>query len=91
MLKPGVIKPVHEATPWISGFMLMETKDKSTGKLKLHICLDPTNLNKSIICELYCFCTLRILHTNYQVQLSSQYLIVQKEAGTNHELGNPVS
>ena len=31
MLKAGVIKPVHEATPWINSFMLVETKDKSSG------------------------------------------------------------
>ena len=37
--------------------MLVGTKDKSTGKPKLHICLDPTNLNKTIICEPYCFCS----------------------------------
>ena len=50
MLKAGVIKPVHEATPWINSFVLVETKDKSTGKPKLCICLDPPNLNKAIIC-----------------------------------------
>ena len=56
MLKAGMMKTVHEATPWISSFVLVETKDKSTGKPKLHTCLDPTNLNKAIICEPYCFC-----------------------------------
>ena len=40
MLKAGVIKPVHEATLWINSFVLMEAKDRSTGKPKLHICLD---------------------------------------------------
>ena len=57
MLTAGVIKPVHEATPWMNNFILVESKDKSTGKPNLHICLDPTNLNKAIICEPYCFCT----------------------------------
>ena len=57
MLKVDVIKPVHEATPWINSIVLVETKDKNIGKPKLHICLDPTNLNKAIICEPYCFCT----------------------------------
>ena len=57
MLTCGVIKPVHEATPWINSFVLVETKDKSTQKPKLCICLDPTNLNKAIIHEPYCFCT----------------------------------
>ena len=51
------MKPVHEATPWINSFILVESKDKSTGKPKLHICLDQTNLNKAIICEPYYFHT----------------------------------
>ena len=55
MLAAGVIKPVHEATPWINSFILVESTDKSNGKPKLHICLDLTNLNKVIICEPYCF------------------------------------
>ena len=28
MLKAGIIKPVHEATPWINSFVLVESKDK---------------------------------------------------------------
>ena len=28
MLKAGVLKPVHEATPWIISFVLFEGKDK---------------------------------------------------------------
>ena len=55
MLTAGVIKSVHEATLWINSFILVESTDKSTGKPKLHIYLDPTNLNKAIICEPYCF------------------------------------
>ena len=62
MLQAGVLKPVHRATPWINSFMLVEGKDKS-GNLKLHICLDPTNLNKAIIREQYHFRTLRTLPT----------------------------
>ena len=57
MLPARVIKPVHEATPWINRFVLVESIDKSTGKPKLCICLDPTNLNKAIIHEPYCFHT----------------------------------
>ena len=57
MLTAGVIKPLHEATPWINSFVLVETKDKSTGKPKMKICVAPTNLNKAIIHEPYCFCT----------------------------------
>ena len=51
-----MLKPVHEATPWNNSFMLVESKDK-LGKLKLHICLDPTNPNKAIIREPYYFKT----------------------------------
>ena len=54
MLQAGIIKPVKEATLWINSFVLIEGKDKS-GNLKLCICLDPTNLNKAIACELYHF------------------------------------
>ena len=36
--------------------MLVEGEDK-LGKLKLRICLDPTNLNKAIVCEPYHFKT----------------------------------
>ena len=50
MLKVVVMKPVHEATPWINSFVLVEGKDK-LGNLKLRICLDPTNLNKGIVHE----------------------------------------
>ena len=55
MLTARVIKPVHEATPWINSFVLVQSTDKSPGKPKLQICLDPTNLNKAIIHEPYCF------------------------------------
>ena len=54
MLQAGVLKAVHEATPWINSFVLVESKDK-LGNLKLHICLDPTNLNKVNIREPYHF------------------------------------
>ena len=50
MLKVGVLKPVHETTPWINSFVLVEGKDKF-GNLKLRICLDLTNLNKAIVRE----------------------------------------
>ena len=54
MLQAGVLVPVHEATPWINSFILVESRDK-LGNLKLCICLDPTNLNKAIIREPYHF------------------------------------
>ena len=56
MLKAGVLKLVQEATPWINSFVLIESTDKQ-GKPKLQICLDPTNLNKVIIRQLYHFKT----------------------------------
>ena len=57
MLTARVIKPAHEAIPWINSFILVESTDKSTGKPKLWTCLDLTNLNKAIIHEPYCFWT----------------------------------
>ena len=57
MLAARVIKPVHEANAWINSFVLVESTDKSNGKLKLQICLDQTNLNKAIIHEPFCFQT----------------------------------
>ena len=56
MLQAGIIKPVKEDTYWINRFVLIEGKDKS-GYLTLHICLDPTSLNKSNVHELYHFKT----------------------------------
>ena len=47
---------MHEVTPWINSFVLVESRDK-LGNLKLHICLDPTNLNKAIVREPYHFRT----------------------------------
>ena len=47
MLDAGVIMEVHEATPWINSFVIVEVvKD---GKKKLRICLDPKPLNKAIM------------------------------------------
>ena len=54
MLQAGVLAPVNEATPWINNFVLVKRKGKS-GNLKLHICLDTTNLNKAITREPYHF------------------------------------
>ena len=50
MLQASYIKPVHKATPWINSFIIVEGKDKQ-GKLKIRICLDPTNLNVAVIHE----------------------------------------
>ena len=48
--------PPYNIQVWINSFVLVERKDK-LGKLKLRICLDPTNLNKAIVCEPYHFKT----------------------------------
>ena len=56
MLQAGVLCPVMKATPWINSFVLVEKKDNH-GQVKLQICLDPTNLNKAVIRELYHFRT----------------------------------
>ena len=56
MLNAGVLKQVHEATQWISSFVLIEGTGKQ-GKPKLSICLDPINLNKAIIRGPYHFKT----------------------------------
>ena len=51
MLDAGVIMEVHEATPRINSFVIVETvKD---GQKKLRICLDPKPLNKAIMHEPY--------------------------------------
>ena len=54
MLHAGVLKQAHEGTPWLNRFVLAESNDK-LGNLKPCIYLDPTNLNKAIIRELYHF------------------------------------
>ena len=56
MLKASILKPVHEATPWINSLFMWRVR--MLGNLKLCICLDPTNLNKAIIQEPYHFKTL---------------------------------
>ena len=50
MLQEGHLKPVHEATPWINSYVIVEGKDK-LGRLKPRIRLDPKILNVAVICE----------------------------------------
>ena len=50
MLQAGHLKPVHEATPWINSYVIVEGHD-ILGRLKPRICLDPKNLNVAVICE----------------------------------------
>ena len=56
MLQLRILKPVNQITPWINSFVLVEGKDR-LGNLKLRICLDPTNLNKTIVHKPYHFKT----------------------------------
>ena len=50
----GVIIPVNQATAWISSYIIVESEDK---KKKMHICLDPTPLNKAVLREPFYYCT----------------------------------
>ena len=56
ILQASVLLPVNKATPWINSFVLLEKRDNH-GKVKLRICLDPTNLNKAVMREPYHFQT----------------------------------
>ena len=56
MLQAGHLKPVHETTPWINSYVIVEGQDK-LGRLKPRICLDPKNLNIAIIHEPWFFKT----------------------------------
>ena len=47
MEKAGLIVPVHQATAWISNYVIVESEDKK----KMHICPDPTSLNKAVLRE----------------------------------------
>ena len=44
MQHADIVVPVHKATPWISGYVIIESVDKKCGK-EIHIFLDPTPLN----------------------------------------------
>ena len=70
MLKLGVIKPIYDATPWISSFVIVETSkdtNKKTGaqdphpKTKMRVCLDPSNLKKATTREPYYYRTIENL------------------------------
>ena len=56
MLQAGMLKPVHQTTPQIKSFVLVEGKGK-LGNFKLRICLDPAILNKAIVHEPHHFQT----------------------------------
>ena len=54
MENASAIVPVHEATAWISSYVIAETENK---KKKMWICLDPTPLNKAVMREPFYYCT----------------------------------
>ena len=56
MLQAGILKPVQQAIPWTNSFVLVEGKVK-LGKHELRICLDTTNLDKTIVHKPYHFKT----------------------------------
>ena len=39
MLQTGVLKPIHQATPWINSFVFIKGKEK-LGNLKLQTCIN---------------------------------------------------
>ena len=82
MFKAAVLKPVQEAMPWINSFVLIEGTDKQ-GKPKLQIYLDPTNLNKAIIRELYLFKTLE--DTAHLIADSTMMTILDCKKGYWHQ------
>ena len=52
MQQAGFLVPVNQCTPWTSSYVNVEFEDTKGGK-KFHICLDLTNLNKAVLCELF--------------------------------------
>ena len=76
MLDVGIITEVHEATPWINSFVIVETVED--GKKKLRICLDPKPLNKAIMHEPYITCT---PDNVYHMPSTSQSLTLRSHFG----------
>ena len=79
MLDAGVITEVHEATPWINSFVIVETvKD---AQKKLRICLDPKPLNKAIMHEHTSHVHLMMSTTSWQMPSTSQSLTLRSHFG----------
>ena len=79
MLDAGVITEVHEATPWINSFVIVETeKDR---KKKLRICLDPKPLNKAVMCEHTSHVHLMMSITSWQIPSTSHLLTLRSHFG----------
>ena len=79
MLDAGVITEVHETTPCINSFVIVETvKD---GKKKLRICLDPKPLNKAIMLSHTSHVHLMMSITSWQMPSTSQLLTLRSHFG----------
>ena len=83
-----VIKPVMHATPWISGFVIIElNKDTSTKammkdphpKSKIQVCVDPSNLNKVTAWEPYYYWTIEDVIP--ELHAAKYFTIVDMECG----------
>ena len=85
MLKARVLEAVHQATPWINSFVLVEGKHK-LGNLKLRICLDPTNLNKATVHEPYHFKTPEDISHLFAEACILQCVIAKMVIGTSSYL-----
>ena len=62
MQTTGRLNLVDHVTPWINSFVIVERKDKQ-GQAIIRICLNPTNLNKTITIEsFYCRTPADVFH-----------------------------
>lgn len=53
LLQADVTAQVTEPTPWVNSLVVTEKRDKE----KLRVCLDPSDLNKAILRQLYSILT----------------------------------
>ena len=82
MAQAGVIVPVHQATTWISSYVTVESEDK---KKKMHICLDPTPLNKAVLREPFYYHMPDDVYNKNLLKLHAlQLLILKKDIGKYH-------
>ena len=90
MLWAGVLKPVHQATPWINSFVLVEGKDK-LGNPKLRICLDQPIWIKQLCMSHITLKHHKILPNCLQKPAQLQSVIVEKVIGTSSLMKLPLS
>ena len=58
MINEGVIAPVTEPTKWVFSMVMMQIKSG-----KVHVCLDPRNLNQAVMHSHYPFPTIEEVTT----------------------------